>query len=297
MDKNFTKEVLKKVKKLEITTRNLVNDSLSGHYHSVFKGQGMNFSEIREYVHGDEVKNIDWNVTARQGHPYIKKYNEERERTILLVVDVSPSTLFGSIQSKKELIAELSSVLAFSADKNNDKVGLILFTDRIELFISPGKGRRHLLRIIRELLFFEPVGKKTDINKVLTFINKSFSRRVVAFLISDFGFDNIPEDFKTKIKSSGKHHDLISIRVRDKNEIELPDIGIITLEDLESGDVLEVNTGSKKIRNRYNALIKERDNAVLNTIKSCGLDFIDIDTEKEYITTLLKFFTLRERRA
>ena len=255
MEKEFTREVLHKVKHLEIKTRNLVNDALSGHYHSVFKGQGMNFSEIREYVHGDDVKNIDWNVTARQGSPHIKKYNEERERTILLMVDISPSTYFGSINSKKDIISELSGVLSFSAEKNRDKVGLILFTDQIELYIPPGKGRSHLLRIIREILYFEPVGKRTDILKVLDFINKAFSRKVIAFLISDMSLDSIPGNFKIKMKSTSKHHDLITIRVRDKNEINIPNIGIITLEDLETGEILELDTSSKKTRKRYNSLI------------------------------------------
>lgn len=296
MEKNFTREVIKKVKNLEIKTKNLVNDALSGHYHSVFKGQGMNFSEIREYVHGDDVKNIDWNVTARQGTPHIKKYNEERERTILLIVDVSPSTLFGSSNSKKDIISELSAVLAFSADKNNDKVGLILFTDRVELHIPPGRGRTHLLRIIRELLFFEPIGQKTDIIKVLDFINKSFSRKVVVFLISDFSINNLPENFKIKMKSTGKHHDLITVRVRDKNELNIPNIGIITLEDLETGEIMEVDTSNKKTRILYNKLITERDNSLKNLIKSCGLDILDIRTDEEYMPTLLKFFSLREKR-
>lgn len=296
MEKNFTKEVLKKVKTLEIKTRTLVNDALAGHYHSVFKGQGMNFSEIREYVHGDDVKNIDWNVTARQGTPHIKKYNEERERTILIVVDISPSTLFGSSNSKKEIIAELSSVLAFSAEKNGDKVGLILFTDRVELFIPPAKGRSHLLRLIRELLFFEPVGSKTDIVSLLNFINRTFSRKVVTFLISDYSI-NIPEDFKRKFKSTGMHHDLIAVRVRDKNEKDIPAVGIITLQDLESGEVFEVDTNNRKTRQIYSRLIKERDNNLESIIKSCGVDMLDINTDDDYMPTLLKFFALREKRA
>ncbi|MGL1892113.1 MAG: DUF58 domain-containing protein [Spirochaetaceae bacterium] len=296
MEKNFTKEVLKKVKNLEIKTKSLVNDALAGQYHSIFKGQGMNFSEIREYVHGDDVKNIDWNVTARQGTPHIKKYDEERERTILLMVDISPSTLFGSSNNKKEVIAELTSVLAFSADKNNDKVGLILFTDRIELFIPPGKGRTHLLRIIRELLFFEPVGKATDVIKVLDFVNKSFSRKVVTFLISDLSLDTLPENFKRKMKSTGKHHDLITIRIRDKNELDIPNVGIITLEDLETGDILEVDTSSKHTRKLYKKLLIQRDEKISSLIKACGIDFLDIRTDENYMPALLKFFTLRERR-
>ena len=297
MDKNFTKEVLKKVKRLEITTRHMVNNVLAGQYHSVFKGQGMDFNDIREYVHGDDVKNIDWNVTARQGHPHIKQYNEERERTVLLMIDVSPSTLFGSAQSKKDRIAELSSVLAFAADKNNDKVGLILFTDRIELNIPPGKGRSHLLRIIRELLYFEPVGTKTDIISTLNFINKTYSRTLVAFLISDLTINNLPNNFKVKMKSTGKHHDLISIRIRDNNEVEIPNVGLILLEDLESGEIVEVDTGSKKTRALYKELINERDSNIKNIITSSGLDFIDINTKDDYLPTLIKFFALRGKRS
>lgn len=296
MDKNFTKEVLKKVKKLEITTRKLVNDALSGHYHSVFKGQGMNFSEIREYNVGDDVKNIDWNVTARQGIPHIKKYNEERERTILLMVDISASTLFGSIESKKNIIAELSSVIAFSAEKNRDKVGLILFSDRVELFIPPGKGRTHLLRIIREILFFEPVGRETDLIKVLDHINRTFSRKVITFLISDFAINNIPDNLSIKLKSTGKHHDLITVRVRDINEYDIPDIGIITLEDLETGEILEVNTSSKTTRKKYNKLVKDRDNNISEIIKKSGLDLLDVNTAEDYMPILIKFFTIREKR-
>ncbi|MBN2618573.1 MAG: DUF58 domain-containing protein [Spirochaetales bacterium] len=296
MDKNFTKDVLKKVKSLEITTKKLVNDALSGHYHSVFKGQGMNFSEIREYVIGDDVKNIDWNVTARQGTPHIKKYNEERERTILLLIDISPSTLFGSIKSKKDVIAELSSVLTFAAEKNLDKVGLILFTDRIELFIPPGKGRSHLLRIIREILYYEPKGKLTDLTIVLDFLNKSFSRKVVAFLISDFNILNNPVDLKVKFKSTGVHHDLITVRITDKNEIEIPNVGIITLEDLESGEILEVDTSSRRVRKNYKNLILQKNSDFEGMIKSCGIDLLNIDTEHNYMPILVKFFTIREKR-
>lgn len=296
MDRNFTKEVLKKVKNLEITTKKLVNDALAGHYHSVFKGQGMNFSEIREYNVGDDVKNIDWNVTARQGTPHIKKYNEERERTILLLVDISSSTLFGSHESKKSIIAELSSVIAFSADKNRDKVGLLLFSDRVELFIPPGKGRSHLLRIIRELLFFKPTGEKTDIIKVLDYINRTFSRKVITFLISDFALNTIPNDLSIKLKSTGKHHDLITVRVKDKNEEEIPNIGILTLKDLESGEVLEVNTSSKHTRKKYRELIKKRDERISEVIKKSGLDLLEVNTKDDYMPILLKFFTIREKR-
>jgi len=297
MDKNFTKEVLKKVKNLEIKTKSLVSDALAGHYHSVFKGQGMNFSEIREYVHGDDVKNIDWNVTARQGTPHIKKYNEERERTILLIIDVSKSILFGSFNSKKNIIAELSSVLAFSAEKNNDRVGLILFSDCVELFVPPGKGRSHLLRIIREILYFKPESKKTDIIKILEFVNKNFSRKTICFLISDFSMIEIPENFRIKLKSTGKHHDLISVRVRDKNEIEIPNIGLITMQDLETGEILELDTNRKKTREKYRQLITERDKNLETLIKGCGIDLIDIFTDQDYMPIILKFFILRERRS
>lgn len=298
MDTKFTREVLKKVKHLEIKTRSLVNDSLAGHYHSVFKGQGMNFSELREYIPGDDVRNIDWNVTAKQGHPYIKKYTEERERTILLLVDISRSGDFGSGESsKKEIIAELASVLAFSAEKNNDKVGLILFTDRVELYIPPGKGRSHILRIIREILYFQPKGYKTDYIKIMNFINTTFSRKCVAFMISDFCLSVIPEKLKTKISATGKHHDLITIKMKDKNEENLPDVGLITLEDLETGEIIDVDTSNKKIRKRYNELIKERNMKVKGLIISSGVDYLELFTHESYIPPLIQFFTLRERRA
>lgn len=297
MDKDFTKDILRKVKKIEITTKKLVNDHLTGHYHSAFKGQGMNFSEIREYNTGDDIRNIDWNVTARQSHPYIKKYNEERERTIVIAVDISNSNIFGSIKSKKELIAEISSVLSFSAEKNRDKIGLLLFSSSIELFIPPAKGRTHLLRIIRELLFFEPKNSGTDIVKVLNFLNTTFPKTITAFLISDFSLDNTPDNLKLKIKATGRHHDLIAIRIKDKNEVDLPQVGIITLQDLESGEIIEVDTNNKRVREAYNSQISQRDNSIKKIIQSAGIDFMEIFTGEDYIKKLLKFFILRERRA
>lgn len=297
MDSDFTKEILRRVKKIEITTKKLVDDNLAGHYHSAFKGQGMNFSEIREYTSGDDIRNIDWNVTARQGHPYIKKYNEERERTIVLAVDISSSNLFGSIKSKKELIAEISSVISFSAEKNRDKVGLLLFTSKIELYIPPAKGRTHLLRIIRELLFFKPQNNGTNLIKALNFLNLTFEKTITTFLISDYSLNSIPDNFKNKVKTTGRHHDLIAIRIKDINETALPTAGIITLQDLENGDLIEVDTNNKKVRETFNKLIKNRDDNIKKIIQSSGVDFMEIYTGDDYIKKMLKFFITREKRA
>lgn len=296
MDNNFTKEILKKVKKIEITTKKLVDENLTGHYHSAFKGQGMNFSELREYNTGDDIRNIDWNVTARQGHPHIKKFNEERERTIILAIDISTSNLFGSQKSKRELITEISSVIAFSAEKNRDKVGLILFSGKVELFIPPGKGRSHLLRIIRELLYFEPESRGTNLVNLFDFLNNSFHRSVTVFLISDFQLNSLPENLGKKFKTTGRHHDLVALRVKDKNETNLPDIGIISLQDLESGEVIEVNSSSKRVRERFNSLVTKRDNSIKVLISKSGVDFIEIFTHEDYIKSLLKFFISREKR-
>ena len=227
------KEILKKIRRIELRTRRLVNSMFAGQYHSVFKGRGMNFEEVREYAPGDEIRSIDWNVTARMNAPYIKKYTEEREMTVMLLVDVSASGIFGSVElSKRELAAEVASILAFSAINNNDKVGLILFTDRIELFIPPKKGRLHTLRLIREMLYFEPEGRGTDLAGALDYLNLVVSRRSVVFMISDF----LAPDFTKALTVSSKRHDLVAMPVIDKGESELPNVGIITLEDAETGE-------------------------------------------------------------
>ena len=232
-------EILKKIRALEIKTKGLVETAFAGDYHSVFKGRGMNFEDVREYQPGDEIRAIDWNVTARLGTAYVKKFTEERELTVVLVVDVSASGSFGSVsQSKRELAAEVACLLAFSAIRNNDKVGLLLFTDRVELFIPPKKGRSHTLRIIREILFFEPEGKGTEPALALDYLNKVVTRRAVVFFISDFQTG----DFSRSLAVSGRRHDFIAVHIEDERERVLPNIGIITLEDAETGEQIEINT-------------------------------------------------------
>lgn len=301
MDNTLTREILKKVRQVEIKTRRTVDDTLAGHYHSVFKGSGMNFDEVREYVPGDEVRRIDWKVTARTGHPFVKKYTEERELTILLMIDVSASGEFGSGEkSKRELMAELGSTLAFSAVRNNDKVGLILFSGEVELFIPPAKGRSHILRVIREILFFEPEGKTTDLTAALDFANGVIKRKAVTFLISDYcfpgGYDRALDAFRVKLKITSKRHDVIAVSVNDLRESELPDVGIITIEDAETGEQVELNTGSKRVRETFREIAKTRKDAFKHAVRSSGVDLLELETHKNYITPLLGFFGSRKRR-
>ncbi len=301
MENFLTKDILKQVRNIEVRTNRLVNDSLAGSYSSVFKGRGMNFDEVREYVPGDDIRTIDWNVTARTGIPHIKKFTEERELTIMLLIDVSGSAEFGSsTSSKRELIAELGSVLAFSAIKNSDKVGLVLFTDCIELYIPPKKGRSHILRVIREILFFKPQGKKTNFTIPLDFLNQVSKRKSVSFLISDFCLTNDFEDdmavLQTKLRLSNKRHDLIAMMVNDPREFELPDVGWLVLEDAETGQQVEVNTSDPAIRQRYSELNQHRHKILHKMLKSCGVDTLDLLTGTSYIPALLGFFNARRRR-
>jgi len=301
MKNGLTKEILQKVRQIEVRTNRLVNDSLAGSYHSVFKGKGMNFDEVREYVAGDDIRSIDWNVTARTGIPHIKKFVEERELTIILMIDISASGEFGSATtSKREMMAELGSVLAFSAVRNNDKVGLILFTDFIELYIPPQKGRSHILRVIREILFFKPERKGTDLKIPLDFINRVIKRKSVAFLISDFclaeDFDKNMEELHTKLQISNKHHDLISLIISDPREQQLPDVGWITVEDAESGHQVELNTSDPAVRKGYAELAVERQKKLHHTIRSAGVDLLDLVTDVPYIPPLLGFFGARKKR-
>lgn len=301
MENLLTKEILKKVRKLEVRTNRLVNDSLAGSYSSVFKGRGMNFDEVREYVPGDDIRTIDWNVTARTGTPHIKKFTEERELTIMLMIDVSGSGEFGSsTTSKRELMAELGSVLAFSAIKNNDKVGLILFTDFVELYIPPKKGRSHILRVIREILFFQPQRKQTDFTIPLDFLNRISKRKCVSFLISDFclsgNFEQEMGLLETKLRLSNKRHDLIALKINDPREFELPDVGWLTLEDAETGKQVEVNTSDPAIRRGYAELTENRHNLLDKVLRSCGVDSLNLLTDTSYVPALLGFFNARKRR-
>jgi uncharacterized protein (DUF58 family) len=287
------KEILKKIRRIELRTRRLVNSTFAGQYHSVFKGRGMNFEEVREYAPGDEIRSIDWNVTARMNAPYIKKYTEERELTVMLLVDVSASGIFGSVElSKRELAAEVASILAFSAINNNDKVGLILFTDRIELFIPPKKGRLHTLRLIREMLYFEPGGRGTDLAGALDYLNLVVSRRSVVFMVSDF----LAPDFTKALTVTSKRHDLVAMPVIDKGESELPNVGIVTLEDAETGEQIDVNTSSKAVRRALREINEDRLADLEYLFRSRRVDIVRLTTTEDYLIPLRNFFKLRERR-
>src|SRR6266498_531670 len=272
-----TTEILKKIRTLEIKAHGLVKTAFTGNYHSVFKGRGMNFEDVREYQPGDEIRTIDWNVTARMGNAFVKKFTEERELTVMLVVDVSASGNFGSTtQSKRELAAEAACLLAFSAIRNNDKVGLLLFTDRVELFIPPKKGRSHTLRIIREILFFEPQGRGTEPGLALDYLNKIVTRRAVVFFISDFQ----APDFSRALAVSGRRHDFIAIQIHDEREKVLPNIGIITLEDAETGEQVEINTADRRTRALFAALADEKANQLSRTLRRNNIDAITLRTSE-----------------
>jgi uncharacterized protein (DUF58 family) len=301
MENSVPKEILKKVRQIEVRTNRLVNDSLAGSYHSVFKGRGMNFDEVREYVPGDDIRSIDWNVTARTGTPHIKKFVEERELTIMLMIDISGSGEFGSKDiSKREMMAELGSVLAFSAVRNNDKVGLVLFTDFIELYIPPQKGRTHILRVIREILYYQPERKGTDLLVPLDFINRVINRKCVAFLISDFclgdDFEHTLSELSKKLQITNKHHDLVSLIITDPREKVLPDVGLITIEDAETGQQIELNTGDPAVRRGYLNIAADRHQRLQHTIRSQGVDLLDLSTDTSYLSPLLGFFRARQRR-
>ena len=287
------KEVIKKIRRIEIRTKKLVNELFSGEYHSTFKGQGMEFEEVRQYEPGDDVRLIDWNVTARMGLPYIKKFREERELTVILLIDVSSSGKFGTRDSfKNDTAAELGALLAFSAIKNNDKVGLIIFTDRIEIFVPPKKGRAHVLRIIREILYFKPVGKGTNIAAALEYFNKVIRRKSVVFLVSDF----LSEGFTKPLQIANKKHDIIAIKVSDTREITFENVGLIELEDAETGEVLIIDTGSKEFRKEFAAQSAEDVAGLKKGFRSINLDFINIRTDQSYISPLINFFKMREKR-
>jgi uncharacterized protein (DUF58 family) len=286
-------DILKNIRRIQITTSRMVTDVFAGHYHSVFKGKGMDFDEVREYQPGDDIRSIDWNVTARTGHPFIKKFTEERELTIMILLDISGSSYFGTVNKlKNRLAAELCSVLALSAVKNNDKVGLIAFTDRVEKFVPPRKGLRHVLRIIREALYFEPEGKGTDIPGALEHLNRVINRRAVTFVISDF-YDN---NFKKPLSIANKRHDMVALSITDPRELDLPDIGIINLEDAETGKGFLVDTSSSTVRNDYSINSKRIFDERQRLLRSINVDHIDVRTDIPYAHELYKFFRMRERR-
>ncbi|MGD2121224.1 MAG: DUF58 domain-containing protein [Gemmatimonadota bacterium] len=287
------KEILKKVRFIEISTRGLVNEVFSGEYHSVFKGRGMTFSEVREYQYGDDVRSIDWNVTARTGSPFVKVFEEERELTVVLMVDVSASGNFGTEERLKgELAVELSAVLAFSAIKNNDKIGLILFSDRVEKFVPPRKGRRHVLRVLRELLYHRPSGRGTDISGALEYLSRVISRRAVIFLVSDF----MDKDFFRPLSVAGKRHDLIAVRMNDAREKDLPSLGFVELEDPETGEQLIVNTSNRGFLQAFRDHARKAREELDRDFLRCKVDVIDVQTGRPYVEPLMQFFQKRMRR-
>jgi uncharacterized protein (DUF58 family) len=296
-----TKSMLDKVRRLDIRTRRMMNDSLAGEYHSVFKGRGMDFDEVREYVPGDEVRTIDWNVTARAGHPFVKKYTEERELNLLLLVDISASGNFGSgTQTKRELAAELASLLALSAIRNSDKVGLLLYTDRIEQYLPPAKGRRHIQRVVREILYHLPMGRGTNTGKALDVANQVLHRRAIVFLVSDFqsnGDATMARDaLRRAMRQTNRRHDLIAVQIEDPRERELPDVGLLALEDAESGEMVELDTADASVRERFHREADARAKQLLAELRSEGVDTLALKTNAPYLPALQRFFKNRGRK-
>ena len=286
-------EVLKQVRRIEISTRGLVNDVFSGEYHSVFKGRGMNFAEVREYQYGDDIRSIDWNVTARSGSPFVKVFEEEREMTVMLLVDVSASGDFGtSGRLKGEVAVEICALLAFSAIKNNDKVGLVIFSDHVEKFVPPRKGRRHVLRVLRELLYHQPQGRGTDIAAALEYLTHIQRKRAVTFLVSDFR----DEGFDKALAVVGRRHDLIAVRIGDARERLLPPLGLIRLEDPETGRLVVVNSSSARFRASFRDISVRRREELDGVLRRSKVDVIDIDTGEPYVKPLMRFFRERMRR-
>ncbi|WP_340199465.1 DUF58 domain-containing protein [Ascidiimonas sp. W6] len=286
-----TKELLKKVRKIEIKTRRLSDHIFGGEYHSTFKGRGMTFSEVRQYQYGDDVRSIDWNVTAKYSEPYVKVFEEERELTMMLMVDVSGSEMFGtSDQFKKEVITEISATLAFSATQNNDKIGLILFTDIVELYIPPKKGRSHVLRIIRELIEFEPKNRNTNISEALRFLSNVMKKKAIVFMLSDFMADDA---YEHTLKIAGKKHDLTGIRIYDKREEKIPNLGMVQMEDAETGEVKLVNTQSPNVRKKYAQYYQERTEYFKDTFSRSGAGAIHSRVDESYVKKLLGYFKRR----
>jgi uncharacterized protein (DUF58 family) len=301
MNSEQTREMIKKVRQIEIRTNRLVTDTLAGQYHSVFKGRGMNFDAVREYVPGDEVRTIDWNVTARAGRPFVKKFVEERELTLLLMVDVSASGDFGSgAQSKRELAAEIASVLAFSAVKNSDKVGLLLFTNKVELYLPPRKGRRHVLRIVREVLGFEPAQRGTDLVQALDFVNDVVERRAIVFLLSDFQNGNQTDqsiaDLRRALRQTNRRHDLVALPIEDARERVLPDLGVVAIEDAETGELVELDTRNPMVRQRFTEIAEQRATHLQRVFNAEAVDSLRLSTNRPYVADLMVFFKNRSRK-
>lgn len=291
----LTSELFRKIRHIEIRTRRLVNDSFAGEYQAVFKGRGMEFDEVRPYQPGDEIRSIDWNVTARMGEPFVKRYVEERELTVMLVVDASGSGDFGSVRRfKRELAAELAAVLSFSATTNNDKVGLLIFTDQIELYIPPRKGRKHVLRVIRELLAFQPAGRGTDIKLALDTVNRVLKRRSIVFLISDFLAD--PQTFRRSLFVTNRRHDVIAIDLHDPLETQIAPVGLLTLTDAETGAVVQADTASRGWQRAFVRRVDDHRRAVRQVFTQAQTDRIRIATTDDYVAALTAFFKKRARR-
>lgn len=287
------KEILEKVRLIEIRSRNVVNDLFAGEYHSAFKGRGMEFAEVREYLRGDDVRTIDWNVTARTGSPYVKVFDEEREQTVMLLVDASASGAFGSVrQMKGEVGVEISALLAFAAIKNNDRVGLLIFTDVVEVFVPPKKGRKHVLRVIRELLYFQPQGKRTSITNALDYLEKVLHRRSVVFLISDF----IDEHYERSLQLMRRRHDLVAVSLFDPRERALPDVGFINLQDAETGEQFLVDSGRQEVRAYFARQQEQEDERRRALFLRNGVDEVSIDITKSYVDPLVRLFHARVRR-
>ncbi|HJT79151.1 MAG TPA: DUF58 domain-containing protein [Gemmataceae bacterium] len=286
-------EVLRQIRRLQLKARRAVEDLLGGEYHSVFKGTGIAFEEVREYQPGDDIRAIDWNVTARMGHPFIKRFVEERELTVLLAVDCSASQQFGTrLQQKREVAAELAAVIAFSAISNNDKVGLLQFTDRVERFVPPRKGVRHVLRLIRDILFFQPKHPGTSLREALDYLNRVLHRRTIIFLLSDF----LDRDFEKSLKRTGRRHDLVAVRITDPREEDLPPLGLLELEDAETGARRLLDTRSRHVRAAYTAEARRRREALRQLTRSANIDLVEVATDGSHLDALIRFFKLRERR-
>jgi len=286
-------EIIRKIRRIEIKTRGLTNQIFAGEYHSAFKGKGMSFSEVREYQYGDDIRNIDWNVTARFNHPYVKVFEEERELTVILAIDVSRSGDFGTHrQTKKELITEVAAVISFSAIQNNDKVGVIFFSDKVEKFIPPKKGKKHILRIIRELIDYKPQGTGTNITEALRFITNSIKKRSIAFVLSDF-IDN--DDFEKAVRITNNKHDLIALQIADKREKEMPDIGLAKFYDPEQDKEIWINTSDSKIRNAYKNFFEQHDRRLQEIFARAKVDAVKLYTGEDYVRPLMNLFKMRSK--
>jgi uncharacterized protein (DUF58 family) len=304
LDHEFTREILRKVRQIEIRSNRLVSEALAGSYHSAFKGQGIDFEEVREYQPGDEVRSIDWNVTAKMGFPFVKQYREERELTILLAIDISNSGVWGSNnRSKRERLAELGALLSFSANRNGDKVGLLLFSDKIEKYLPPSKGQKHVLRILRDVLFHQNESKGTDLNEGLRFLNRVMRRRAVVFLLSDFiipeydsNEETVENIFLKELSTTRRRHDLVCCQIHDIIEKDFPNVGRVHLEDAENGETIVLDSSNKSFRKQYKELTRKKQENFIRNLRRRGIDNFEFSTDSDYVKTLREFFHLRGNR-